>query len=229
MLYIYTFSIYFKNEISFSEIPLFRGAILNILGKNSDILFHNHIGDLEYRYSYPLIQYKRIHKKAAIMCLCEGCDVIGEFLSSKDFSLTLGNRVVNLKIEALFPKRYLVQTWDAVFHYYLRNWIALNSENYEKYKNTDEVSTQIDLLENILIGNLLSFAKGVGIEIKNQIICKLITFSTPRLVTIKGVKKMAFDVEFKSNISLPDYIGLGKHASIGCGTVVRKYNNNQNN
>jgi hypothetical protein len=32
----------------------------------------------------------------------------------------------------------------------------------------------------------------------------------------------AFDVEFKTNVSLPDYIGLGKGASTGFGVVVKK-------
>jgi hypothetical protein len=34
---------------------------------------------------------------------------------------------------------------------------------------------------------------------------------------------MSFDAEFKTNVSLPDYIGLGKGVSLGMGTVVRKY------
>ena len=37
---------------------------------------------------------------------------------------------------------------------------------------------------------------------------------------------MAFDAVFKSNLSLPDYMGIGKHVSLGFGTVVRIYNEN---
>jgi hypothetical protein len=85
----------------------------------------------------------------------------------------------------------------------------------------DDLSDRIDLLERILVGNLLSFAKGVGIEIEQQIICKLISFEEPRLVKVKGVKVMSFNCEFKTNMSLPDYMGIGKHASIGYGTVVK--------
>lgn len=32
---------------------------------------------------------------------------------------------------------------------------------------------------------------------------------------------MAFDVEFKANLSIPDYVGIGKNASIGCGVITR--------
>lgn len=224
---IQTFVVKFSNELAFGEIPLFRGAVINSLGANPELLFHNHTGDNTYRYSYPLIQYKRIHKKAAIFCIGEGVDVMGEFLSANNFSIMLGERPVKLTIEAVSPKRTLVQTWDSVFRYHLRNWLSLNSDNYLKLKDLDEYSARIAFLENILIGNLLSFAKGMKIDIQKEITCKLLSLSEPRLINVKGVKMMAFDTEFKTNLSLPDYMGIGKHASIGFGTIVRAYSENK--
>lgn len=215
------FLIKFKNEIAFTEIPLLRGAVLNLLGSDAELLFHNHTSDTTFRYSYPLIQYKRIRKKAAIFCIGEGVETIGKLLNAQDYEISLGNRSLRLDIENISPKRNIVQTWDSTFHYYLTNWLALNSTNYQEYMAMDDLSDRIDLLERILVGNLLSFAKGVGIEIEQQIICKLISFEEPRLVKVKGVKVMSFNCEFKTNMSLPDYMGIGKHASIGYGTVVK--------
>ena len=57
----------FKNEISLLEIPFFRGAILHALHGEANVLFHNHVDESSFRYSYPLIQYKRIQGKAAIV------------------------------------------------------------------------------------------------------------------------------------------------------------------
>ena len=226
---IQVFLVKFQNEISSHEIPLFRGAILNALGDNAELLYHNHTSESTFRYSYPLIQYKRIQKKAAIFCIGEGVDAIGQFLAAQKFDLHLGERPVHLAIETVYPKRNLVQTWDSTFRYHLRNWLALNSENYQKYKELDEITARISFLENILIGNLLSFAKGMKIDIKEQIVCKMLTLDEPRLTTVKGVKMMAFDAEFKTNLSLPDYMGIGKHASIGYGTIVRAYNKENKN
>lgn len=221
-----TFVVKFGNEIAYHEIPLLRGAVLHALGDDAELLYHNHTGEGTYRYSYPLIQYKRIHKKAAIFCIGDGVEAIGQFLAAQHFAITLGERPVQLTIESVSPKRNLVQTWDSTFRYHLRSWLPLNSANYEEYKTIDEMTSRITFLENILVGNLLSFAKGMGIDIKEQIHCKLLTIDEPRLVKVKGVKMMAFDAEFKTNLSLPDYMGLGKHVSIGYGTVVRKYEDN---
>ena len=225
--FIQIFLVRFKNEISFHEIPLFRGAIINLLGQDGEILYHNHANETSFRYSYPLIQYKRIHKKAAIFCIGEGVEAIGQLLSSQDFSLTIGERQLLLEIEAVYPKRYLIQTWDSTFRYRIRHWLPLNSDNYQKYINLDDITSKIIFLEQILIGNLLSFAKGLDLYIEKEIICKLLSLNDPHLIKAKGVKMMAFDAEFKTNLSLPDYMGLGKHASIGFGTVVRVYNENK--
>ena len=63
-------------------------------------------------------------------------------------------------------------------------------------------------------------------DIEKEITCKLLSLKDFRLIKAKGVKMMTFDAEFKANISLPDYIGIGKHVSLGFGTVVRIYNEN---
>ncbi len=218
--YINTLLISFENEVSFREIPLLRGAVLNNIGSEVELLFHNHTED-GFRYSYPLIQYKRIRKKAALFCVGNGVEVIGQFLGQQDLSIVLGERPVQLKIESVIPKRTLVQVWDAAFKYSIRNWLALNSENYEKYKAIDGLSQRIEFLEKILIGNILSFAKGMDIDINKEIVCKFTSLKEPRMIKVKEIKVMSFDVEFKTNISLPNYIGIGKHSSIGFGTVVR--------
>lgn len=40
---------------------------------------------------------------------------------------------------------------------------------------------------------------------------------------------MIFNATFKSNVSLPDYIGLGKGVSIGYGEIRKQNNYNTNN
>lgn len=216
----------FRNDISLSEIPLFRGAILNTLCGEAHVLFHNHIDD-SFRYSYPLIQYKRIQGKAAIICLKEGTEIIGQFFSESKFTFYLGKRSVKMELESVLPKKHLIQTWDSMFKYRIRRWLPLNSDNYKRYKSIEEMSEKISFLENILTANLLSFAKGLDIRINTQIICKLTSLQEPFLVRNKGVKLMAFDVEFITNISLPDYIGVGKNASIGFGIITHVQNNDK--
>lgn len=211
----------FSNEILREEIPLFRGAIVNAT-ENADLLFHNHEEGGQLRYSYPLIQYKRINQKAAIVCLGEGTDVVGQFFSSCNFDVMLGERQVKLEVESVNAYQYLIQLWDGEFTYRIRRWLPLNGENYAAYCKEESLAGRCAMLEHLLAANILSFAKGVGVHFDGQVVTRITQMDEPRLQYYKGVKLMSFDAEFKTNVSLPDYIGLGKGVSLGMGTVVRK-------
>jgi hypothetical protein len=217
-----TIIIQFDNEIESKALPYFRGAVIASLVKK-DILFHNHEND-KLRYSYPLIQYKCIHRKAAVMGIGKGIEVISQLLTSGDFNYQIGNETVEMRIEAVNAyDNDILLTENADCHYRLRSWLPLNSENYKLYQESESMVEHIQILERVLIGNILSFLKGIGIFLEEQIAVHITEITGQRAVTYKGVRLMAFDIEFKTNIQLPQYIGIGKHASVGCGvlTVVK--------
>ena len=216
----------FVNEIMREEVPLFRGAIINAM-EDANLLFHNHEEDGRLRYAYPLIQYKRINQKAAIVCLGEGTEAIGQFFSSCNFDLKLGERLVKLEVETVNAHQHLIQIWDSEFTYHIRRWLPLNQDNYAAYCKEESLAAKYALLERLLTANILSFAKGIGVRFEGQVVTRIIQMDEPQTQNYKGVKLMSFDAEFKSNVSLPDYIGLGKGVSLGMGTI--KSVDNKNN
>jgi len=211
----------FKNLIHHNELAYLRGAILNMLKEKSHILFHNHEGD-SLRYSYPLIQYKRINQKAALVCINEGTEVIGLLLSKGDFECILGEKSTYFEIDQVKANQFIVQTWESVFYYNIRKWLALNQANYLEYSKLDSLTDKCLFLEKILIGNILSMGKGMDILFDKEIMCKITNIIETTTMSYKNVKMMSFDVEFKTNVSLPDYIGLGKGSSLGFGMVAGK-------
>lgn len=214
----------FSNPIYTSEIPMFRGAIVKAVEQSGIDLFHNHT-DEGLIYRYPLIQYKRIHQKAAIVCIGEGTEAIGQFFSSCNFNVNIGDRHVELEVESIKANKTIVQVWDSPFCYTIRKWLPFNKENYEQYLKLESLAEKYAMLERLLIGNILSFAKGVGIHFEKQVECKITESSEPLSIVHKGVKLMGFDVAFKTNVSLPDFIGLGKGVSVGKGMVKRMERN----
>ncbi|MBR1626842.1 MAG: hypothetical protein IJ681_06830 [Bacteroidales bacterium] len=223
--YIRILKIIFNFEIANWEVVPFRGAILEALKQQGNLYFHNHIDDVQYRYSYPLIQYKRLsYNKACIVCVEQGCDVIGQLLQKDEMSLQIGSRIVIGKVEKILPNRIFMQIWNSEFHYRIKRWLPLNSENYEKYNNIVDLKEKIEFLEKILKGNLLSMCKGLNIYLSRELEVCINNLSRPFLVTNKGIKLMAFNIEFTSNLSIPNYIGIGKNASIGYGTIMEQKN-----
>ncbi len=214
----------FTAELSHSEVPAFRGAIINKVGRKN-ILFHHHKDD-NYLYRYPAIQYKSINQKAAIVCIEQGVDEIHKYFEKPDWSLWLGNKKLEMKVEKIILNQFTLQVWNTMFHYKIRNWLALSQENYLKYKNITNENAQKELLERILIGNIIAFAKGVEWDIDKTIQLKINEIIRTKPIKLKDKQVIGFDVDFRTNIFLPNNIGLGKSVSIGHGIVKQQREKN---
>lgn len=215
----------FENEIQPWEVEAFRGAIIATAGRKH-ILFHNHEKD-GFRYSYPLIQYKRIGKKPHLVCIEDGIDEVHHFFKNKQEGLILGKRPYELIVDQIRLNKFNMQVWDKSFDYLIQEWFPLNQKNYRDFKTITSEIQQFEFLEKILIGNILSFAKGINWNIDKNIELKITDVLRTNTISLKGVKREAYTLKFKSNVFLPNYISLGKNASLGFGTV-RAYKKNIN-
>jgi hypothetical protein len=117
-----------------------------------------------------------------------------------------------------------ISIFDTIQYYRIRNWLPLNSENYAKFQNADSLVERIQILERILAGNMLSFLKGIDIHLEEQMELHITSILDQRPAIYKRVKLMSFDIEFKTNLYLPQYIGIGKNASVGFGTLTKVTN-----
>ena len=87
----------FENEISAAELHAFRGAVAARAGLEHT-LFHNHAATGELRYRYPLIQYQRLGKNPALLCLNEGVEAAQHFLTQPDWELDLNGHLLRLQV-----------------------------------------------------------------------------------------------------------------------------------
>lgn len=221
-------TIRFDGELAGHEIPAFRGAIASKVGFEN-VLFHNHLGKESFMYRYPLIQYKNLRGKPAIVCIEQGVDEIHNFFQQKDWSLSVSGRTIDMKIENLSLNQFTMQVWDRMWDYHIKNWIALNAENYQKYQLLETEEQKKEMLSGILKANILSFAKGIEWTVSKPIEIQFTSPIETRPVKVKGNKLVAFNINFKTNVFLPNNIGLGKSVSHGYGVVRGKRNRNDNN
>jgi hypothetical protein len=218
-----TLIIRFKNCIEYSDIPTFRKEILNILADNPDI-----VPDLNSRqYSYPLIQCKRLNGKASILCLEEGTERIGEVFSNIKTTFHFNGQESSLELDTVKVYKIMVQTWKSFFAYSICKWRPFNKMNYKKFRLMDNMQEKIVLLEELLTDSILSFAKGTGIRLEQEPIC-LITGMDTNEERNQDNDFVLFDLMFRTNVLLPNYIGLGKGAELGFGTIVQLNNNEKN-
>ena len=216
----------FKNQISQREIPLFAESI-NIL--TSDALLNEH--DVSGKqYGYPLIQFKRINGKRAIICIGKGTERIVDFFPASERQMNTGmaNGHIDtglnktpLEIEAIKAENIIIQAWENHFTYSIRKYLPLSHENHAVYQDIYEDSERYEFIEKIIRANIGIFTNSIGICLDKEIVCILTELEEKSTLKYKNQPFTSFDLKFKSNVSLPDYIGLGIGVSHGFGTVVR--------
>lgn len=208
----------FQSEIEAYEIPAFRGAVIAKAG-HEHILFHNHLNDRELLYGYPVIQYKRIGRNPALISIDYGLDEIKHVFLQENMEIQIGQRPLTLEIKDLHLQTHSVSITSQLQSYRLYNWLALNQENYAEFKKLRDPISQTQFLENILVGNILSFGKGIKWSIEQDIVLRIDSLLKQKVVPYKQQKLVAFDIQFRCNAQLPPFIGLGKGVSLGFGTV----------
>lgn len=221
-------------ELSF-DIPIkpfnitaFRGAFSQHIGIEND-WFHNHNNNKKEKYfsrfhnRYPLIQYKicKIDKKFRPMILCiDKCvEEVHKCFEKENKTLCMNGKEHELRLFDLKLMDINIKVNQSTLHYNILNWQALNERNYKVFKGMESLVEKIQFLEQKLIANILSFAKGIKWTVDKRITVKILELSDPKFIKFKNISVASFDVKFKCNVILPDYLGLGKGASRNFGII----------
>ncbi len=218
--------IQFDTEIKSYEIPAFRSAIIEKAGREH-LSFHNHINDQEVMYGYPVIQYKVIRRQPSIVCLDHGVDEIHHFFQNKKWDITLSGRTIQLNVNQLKMHQFNLLIGENSFDYSINNWLALNQENNKKYHAISDENEKKEFLTRVLIGNIISFAKGVKWDIDKNISLQIQSIEKEGMLKFKKNQLLGISLKFQSNVFLPNYIGLGKGVSHGFG-IIKQVNHNKN-
>lgn len=193
-----------------------RGYFGNLFRERSPLL-HNHLADGRNQYRYPLVQYKVVDKMPMLVGINEGAILLAElFLQIQE--LRLEDRVYPVYSKDITTRQEIVGVTQNELREYRFStlWFSFNERNHRLYQQAPE-DEKTAFLKRILIGNLLSFFKGVGYRENGQILVKLNT--QHHHTHFKNKKMQAFSGGFVANVALPDGIGLGKSVARGYGAI----------
>ena len=209
--------------MSRGELLCLRGAVNKTLretngGYENNVLFHNHEAT-GLRYGYPLVQFRKTTAGAVIVGIGEAAAAVHALAEKHELKLTIGNRETLITVDKCEDTYYQPTVSDEPKLYSLTDYIALTDQNLKDYNNFLALSDKILLLEKILVGNILSFFKGIEHHTNDQIVAVLTAIDNEGETTYKGIKWKTFNLHFVSNAALPNAIGLGKSTAMGYGTL----------
>jgi hypothetical protein len=192
--------------LEYRDATQFRGYVAGMFRQYP--LLHHHFDD-GLRYAYPLVQYKMLSEAAVIIALGGLAPLIGE---------------VFLKIESNEKSIATSQAQTAVTsemytYRFSTPYLGLNQENYAQYRSMSALQRKA-LVERVLVGNILSFWKGIG-HYEEQRVFVTAELRETRAV-LKDVQMQAFTGNFVSNALLPCGVGLGKSVARGFGAIERE-------
>jgi len=106
-----TLEVIFDFKIQAYEVPAFRGAIIDLVGREH-VAFHNHIGESGFHFRYPTLQYKRNRENASIFCVEDGIEELYTLFSKKGHTIRIGDKRQNLNLKHIAISQPFVQVWD---------------------------------------------------------------------------------------------------------------------
>ena len=193
-----------------------RGYFANRFQEESD-LFHNHEADGKSIYRYPLIQYKVINGHPMLVAIGEGAQwIVKAFLEVSEIQIE--DQVYPLSNKNLKSKKVTIGVDNNLYRYeFCSPWMALSQKNFEVFKKMNP-EQQMDKLQKILVGNILSFFNASRHLEKERVMVNLNI--TDRVLTrFKNNPMEAFKGSFVTNVQMPNFIGLGRSVSRGFGTI----------
>jgi len=207
------------------EVPIFRSAVAKKVGLEHD-LYHNHnnqngMDTAEYHHRYPLIQYKQHQGRPMLLCLEAGVDALQHLFEQPDLSIDMAGTSRPLRVGRLDMRHHDFDNGGEERAYHLRDWLALNEENYANYTQCKGKVAEIRLLEKILQNQLVALCYAFGQTPPEALEVCIQDLREPRWIDYKDVKIRCFSIEFSARINLPNYLGLGKGASTGWGVLRR--------
>lgn len=206
-------------ELKIRDAHKLRGFFGNLFAEHSPLL-HNHFGDGNLRYQYPLVQYKVLHKTPTLVGIDEGAKLLTQ-LFTKIKELSIDGITYQIETKDLEQRQVEVgYASDLQTYQFVNLWMALNKENYNRYKQATPKERN-DLLKRILVGNVLSQFRDLGVQLnpEERLLCTV--KSEEKRTRFKNQEMLAFKGEFVINAHLPEGLGIGKSVSRGFGTVIK--------
>lgn len=212
----------FSQKLYNSQVPLFRAAIIEEVGRENE-LFHNHTK--EQNIQYPYIQYKVIHKCASIVGIGPGCMYLHK-TAKPEMALRIGKEYKKFNIESFEFAHETMGVNGNVFNYSLRTWMPLNQDNFQEYTKLKNELAKLKMLEDLLKKQVVGFYYAVGIPPGDEVLVKIDRIKSEKVLRFKGVLMHTFNINFQSNMYIPDFLGLGKGSAFGYGSVMKFSKNN---
>jgi Cas6b C-terminal domain/Cas6b N-terminal domain len=168
-------------------------------------------------HRYPVVQCKQIKSILLVIGVGQGADLLQE-ISVGAKELRFGETICSIsgRDQEIQKKEFGIS--DEIHTYeFLTPWLALNQQNAKKFYDLKGKPDRDAFMQKILSGHLSTLAKSIDYDLPAPLTCKSrVRFKRER---IHQENVMVFLGTFGTNLTIPDFLGIGQSVSSGFGTI----------
>ena len=168
-------------------------------------------------HRYPVVQCKQIKSMLMVIGISQGADLLQEISGGKK-EFRIGENTCTVFGRDLGIRNEVFSISDKIHTYeFLTPWLALNQQNAKKFYDLKGKPERDAFMQKILTGNLNTLAKSIDYDLPAPLACESRVRFKRELIHRENV--MVFLGTFKTNLRIPDYLGIGQSVSLGFGTI----------
>ena len=168
-------------------------------------------------HRYPVVQCKQVKNILMVIGAGQGADFLQELCGSKE-ELPCKNTCCSITGRDREIRKENFGISDEIHTYeFLTPWLALNQQNAKKFYDLKGKPDRDAFMQKILTGHLRTLAKSIDYDLPEPLTCtSRIRFKRER---IHQENVIVFLGTFGTNLTIPDYLGIGQSVSQGFGTI----------
>jgi hypothetical protein len=215
MIQIFTLTLEPVNPIQFS-LREFRLYLAGRLGEYTAMHQERAAG---FIHRYPVVQCKQTRHAVSILGISQGADFLYR-LSDGLREISQGNNTCTILERDALIRNEEFGMYGTMYNYeFLTPWLALNQQNAKKFYDLKGKPDRDAFMQKILAGDLATLARSLDYRLPVPVTCEAkIRFRIDRM---DRENVMVFFGRFRTNLSIPDYFGIGRSVSQGFGTIQR--------
>ena len=186
-------------------------------GKLSEYMDQHRDEPTVFIHRYPVVQCKLVKNTLMVLGVSQGAALL-EQLSYGQTEISAGKNTCTIRSRDMAIRQEVFGTSGAIHTYeFLTPWLALNQQNAKKFYELKGKIERDTFIKKILDGSLATLAKSLDYKTPVPLTCRAkIKF---RIDWIEWESVMVFLGTFQTNLTIPDYFGIGQSVSQGFGTL----------
>lgn len=170
-------------------------------------------------HRYPVLQCKQMKTGLIVIGISQGADCLCRFAHDQSMP---GSGESTCRITARDPAVRSEPFGVAdtrVTYEFLTPWLALNQQHAKKFYDLNGKLQRDAFMQKLLAAQLHTLAKSLDYGVSAPVCCDVkVRFRRDR---IGRENVMVFLGKFSTNLTIPDYLGIGLSVSQGYGTIKR--------